>query len=190
MSRSLPSRIHLVLVAMFASTCSEQRGHSTLDLDAVLAAPALGLGVARGKPSQLQLEAGQYLYGKATATHLELGVRSSAVSVNDGSGPGLKLRPLEGPQAFASWGPGVASGSAVIYASPDGRSAVVEQAGPTGLKEDVVLGRSLGDALRFSWELELGEGLEARLDADGSVGVYGMSSLLNSDIQAGDEKSR
>ncbi len=186
-----------------------------------LAGHALGIGVALGAPSRLQLEAaaGEYTYGLAPAVadgappaplpddpaardvprrmqvgggaQLRLGVASSRVRITAPDSPaGVRLAPVAGPGGFASWGPGVASGEAVVYASPDGQAAVVQSASAKGLKEDIVLTRSLGDALRFTWDLELDEGLEARLGDDGSIGIYGAPGVLAGAIEIGDDKSR
>ncbi|HEY3356437.1 MAG TPA: hypothetical protein VGQ83_24515 [Polyangia bacterium] len=78
--------------------------------------------------------------------------------------------------------------------------AVVFAAGPeieirhtpeaSRLKEDIILAVPQGDALVFEWDLALDPGLDARLDADGNVDVYGPSDFLAGDIQVGDERSR
>ncbi|MHB8878643.1 MAG: Kelch repeat-containing protein, partial [Myxococcaceae bacterium] len=198
------------LTLALAAACGGSPPAASDSLKSALAGHALGIGVTLGEPSRLQLLTGasQYTYGVApdgepgapghsksihlgARAQLRLGLKSSEVSVFEAGSPaGVKLRPVDGPLKFSSWGTGVASGEAVVYASRDGEAAVVERASREGLKEDIVLTRSLGDSLRFEWELELGEGLEARLGEDGSVGVYGMSSLLSGDIQVGDDKSR
>ncbi len=192
-------------------------------LDRALAGPALGIGVALGAPSRLQLEAaaGEYIFGFGPAVaaddaprallsddppapraeprrmqvgggaQLRLGVASSRVRITAPDSPAsVRLAPVAGPDGFATWGPGVASGDAVVYASPDGQAAVVQSASAKGLKEDIVLTRSLGATLRFTWDLELDEGLEARLGDDGSIGIYGAAGVLAGTIEIGDDKSR
>jgi MYXO-CTERM domain-containing protein len=172
-------------LALMLAACGGSPPTPSESLKNALAGRELGLAVTLGTPSQLHLADGaaEYTSGNedtgakslqvGTRAQLRLGVKSSEASVHEPGFPaGVKLTPVVGPQRFSSWGKGVAAGDAVVYVSRDGQSAVVERARREGLKEDIVLTRSLGDALRFEWQLSLGEGLEARLDADGSVGVY------------------
>lgn len=55
-----------------------------------------------------------------------------------------------------------------------------------GVKEDIILTKSPGDTASFDYALELSEGQEARLEADGSVGVYG-NSLFSGNVTTGTE---
>ena len=62
-----------------------------------------------------------------------------------------------------------------------------------GIKEDIVMSSAPNSGTAsFSWKLDTGNRLEARLEPDGSVGLYASdsSSLLNSDITISDEKSQ
>lgn len=156
---------------LVAAACSGPRAPSQLD-DA-LSAEALGVAISRGAPSLLDRQGDEGFVPRATASgfHRSLGAKQGEVVVAGNTGPQLRLVPLSGPAGFAAWGPGVASGEAVVYPSRDGRSAQVLKATATGVKEDLVLTASLGDALRFGWRLEVGNGLSARLDDDGSVRV-------------------
>lgn len=190
MRRVLLPRLHLTAVVLLATTCGQNRDAAPASLRDVLASPGLGLEVPRAGPSQFRVsDDGDFVWGQPPTrraplpvgvqrlevgggVELALGARRGTVRLSDASSGSVALRPLEGPDGFASWGPGEASGAAVVYPSPDGHSALVERALETGVKEDIVLTRSLGDALRFAWELDLGEGLEARLEGDGSVGLY------------------
>ncbi|MGB3009112.1 MAG: hypothetical protein WBB33_02035 [Candidatus Saccharimonadales bacterium] len=56
----------------------------------------------------------------------------------------------------------------------------------TGLKEDIVLERAGDDTRSFRYELQLNESMQAKLEQDGSVGIYG-NTLLSGDIQAATE---
>jgi N-acetylneuraminic acid mutarotase len=56
-----------------------------------------------------------------------------------------------------------------------------------GVKEDIILTKSPGKTASFSYELQLGDGQEARLEAGGSVGIYG-NSLLAGNVTTGTEK--
>jgi len=57
----------------------------------------------------------------------------------------------------------------------------------SGLKEDVVVNRYQGDTLRFEYDLQLPSGLEARLEPNGSLGIYGPDRTLLGNIQTGSE---
>lgn len=71
----------------------------------------------------------------------------------------------------------------IIYplASRDGWLVYTVQG--TGLKEDIVLDRKGADSRSFRYALQLGSDLTAKLEPDGSVGIYG-SPLLATDVQA------
>lgn len=53
----------------------------------------------------------------------------------------------------------------------------------TGLKEDIVLNKKGSDTRSFSYRLELGNALSAKLERDGSVGIYG-NTVLSGNIVA------
>lgn len=59
-----------------------------------------------------------------------------------------------------------------------------------GLKEDIVLNESEGDALSFSYKLQLPESLEARTLDDGSIGVYSADTTLFGSISFGSDADR
>ncbi len=60
-----------------------------------------------------------------------------------------------------------------------------------GIKEDIILNQAPGDSFSYSWKLELGSQLQARLASDGSVGIYSANPLLSgSNLQIGDAKSQ
>ncbi|HEX8182533.1 MAG TPA: hypothetical protein VF575_02935 [Candidatus Saccharimonadales bacterium] len=54
-----------------------------------------------------------------------------------------------------------------------------------GYKEDIVLNAYAGDALKFAYDLVLSDGTEARLEQDGSLGVYGVSNSLLGNVTTG-----
>lgn len=65
---------------------------------------------------------------------------------------------------------------------------IVYTAKTNGLKEDIVLKKYIGDTLRYSYNLQLPEYLEARLLDDGSIGIYSASVSLFGNISfSGDE---
>jgi hypothetical protein len=57
----------------------------------------------------------------------------------------------------------------------------------TGVKEDIVLKQANSDTETFDYKLGLGNSLEARIEADGSVGVYG-NTLFSGNITTGSDK--
>lgn len=56
----------------------------------------------------------------------------------------------------------------------------------TGVKEDIVLTSSSSDSQTFEYKLGLGDGLEARQEADGSISVYG-NTTLSANITTGSD---
>lgn len=65
-----------------------------------------------------------------------------------------------------------------------GGGQLVYTAKTNGLKEDIVLERSLGDSLDFSYDLNMPKTLEARIMEDGSVGVFSADITLYGNISA------
>lgn len=58
-----------------------------------------------------------------------------------------------------------------------------------GVKEDIILRQKPArDTYDFGYDVSLSEGLEMRLEADGSVGVYGVDESLLGDVSTGSEK--
>ena len=59
------------------------------------------------------------------------------------------------------------------------------------LKEDIVLEKYAGDELSFAYDMELPDELEARLEDDGSLGVYGPGeNALYGSVSTGSEKDQ
>lgn len=59
-----------------------------------------------------------------------------------------------------------------------------------GVKEDIILHRAPGDKISFSYTLDLPDSLEARLQDDGSVGIFGGARSLFGNISYGSDKDR
>ena len=59
-----------------------------------------------------------------------------------------------------------------------------------GLKEDIVLYSSPGSTASYSYKLQLPNGMESRLEKDGSIGIYGGDSALFGNVSAGDAKDQ
>jgi hypothetical protein len=59
----------------------------------------------------------------------------------------------------------------------------------SGVKEDILLReKPAKDKVTLKYELSLSEGLEARVEADGSVGVYGVDAALLGNVTTGSEQ--
>jgi hypothetical protein len=71
----------------------------------------------------------------------------------------------------------------IIYPFVNGTGWAVYTMQGTGVKEDVVLNSANSDTETFEYTLGLGSGLEARVEADGGIGVYG-NTLFSSNITA------
>jgi Kelch motif len=48
----------------------------------------------------------------------------------------------------------------------------------SSVKEDIILNQFVDDSLRFEYELTVPDGIQARLEKDGSIGFYGVSNTL------------
>lgn len=71
-----------------------------------------------------------------------------------------------------------------------GAGKIVYTAKSNGLKEDIVLEKYIGDTLRYGYELDLPDSLEARLLDDGSIGVYSANPALYGDITFSSDEDR
>ncbi|MDX1765499.1 MAG: hypothetical protein R3313_00945 [Candidatus Saccharimonadales bacterium] len=98
------------------------------------------------------------------------------------SSTSIKLYPLFGLKNA------VKDGSRVVYplAGIDGYKVLTLQA--AGYKEDIVLENYHQNNMEFSYRLELLENMEARLEADGSVGIYGISDTLLGNVATGSDE--
>ncbi len=82
--------------------------------------------------------------------------------------------------------PGKQDANRIVYPLVNGTGWTVYTMQNTGVKEDIVLSRSNSDTLLLDYTLGLGDGLEARLETDGGIGIYG-NTLLTGDITTGTE---
>jgi len=78
-------------------------------------------------------------------------------------------------------------GNRIIYPLADGSGWLVYTMQAIGVKEDVVLNFAKSDTASYEYELGLGDNLEARMQPDGSVNIYG-NKLFSGNISAGTEK--
>lgn len=83
--------------------------------------------------------------------------------------------------------PGQKDGSRVVYPLADLDGLKVMTLTAAGYKEDLVLRSYQKNDLDFSYRLELPGNTEARLEPDGSVGIYGVSEALLGNISTGSD---
>lgn len=83
---------------------------------------------------------------------------------------------------------GVKSDNQVVYKLEDRPGHLVYTAQISGVKEDIVLERATKNKLTFEYELTIKSGLEARLEKNGSIGVYGADAPVNGDVTTGSAK--
>lgn len=73
--------------------------------------------------------------------------------------------------------PGLQHDDKIVYPMKDAKGWVVYTMQATGVKEDIILSKVQNDSMSFEYTLELGDGMEARLEPDGGVGIYGNTTL-------------
>jgi hypothetical protein len=76
----------------------------------------------------------------------------------------------------------------VQYPILSGAGTLVYTAEASGVKEDILVRHQLGDKLKFSYKLGLGDQFAAKVQADGSLGIYGSSLPINGNISTGTDK--
>ena len=72
----------------------------------------------------------------------------------------------------------------IIYPLSDGNGWMVYTLRGDGIKEDIILSHENGDTASYSYALSLGDSLTAKIEKDGSVGIYG-STLLSGNVATG-----
>ena len=104
------------------------------------------------------------------------------ISVSDPSnGVDFTMKPLFDAKT------GKREGNRIVYPLSGGKDGwAIYTMHAVGVKEDIVLNTMPGKTASFEYELGLGESQEARLEADGSVGVYG-NSLLSGNVATGSD---
>jgi hypothetical protein len=81
---------------------------------------------------------------------------------------------------------GKQEGNRIVYPLSNGSGWLVYGMHGTGVKEDVVLNYSTSDTMTLDYTLGIGDGMQARLENDGSIGIYG-NTLFSSNISTGSE---
>lgn len=76
----------------------------------------------------------------------------------------------------------------VVYPIKNLNASAVYTLRGSGVKEDIILHDFQGDKKSFKYELGLSEGTEARIERDGSLGVYGVDKMLLGNVTAGTDK--
>lgn len=163
------SRLVVMSLAVVVLACSERPLQP--ELVEALGAPSLQVSVDVRRPSSFVREPDGYSAAAVAGVGKRLGERLASLVVAEGDRPSVRLVPRAGPASFATWGPGVAFGDAVVYGGANGAAAHVLKVDARGVKDDIVLSRSLGASLQFEWALELGEGLTARREEQGSISI-------------------
>jgi hypothetical protein len=82
---------------------------------------------------------------------------------------------------------GKQDGNRIVYPLTDGTGWAVYTMSGTGVKEDVVLNKSDSNTKTFDYNLGISDGLEARLEVDGGIGIYG-NTLFSGNISASSDK--
>lgn len=75
----------------------------------------------------------------------------------------------------------------IVYPLKNGSGWAIYTLRGDGVKEDIVLNYAPGDKVEYSYKLQLGNNLQAKVEPDGSLGVYG-NTLLSGNITTGDDK--
>jgi len=73
----------------------------------------------------------------------------------------------------------------VLYPLLGKEGVKVVSVGSNGYKEDIILEQFVKNDLEFKYEMSLPDGTEARLESDGSLGIYGVTPELLGDVSTG-----
>lgn len=80
------------------------------------------------------------------------------------------------------------SSNRVVYPVAGGNATIVYTLNASNIKQDIILRENQGDYTSFEYEIQLSDGLEPRLEDDGSLGVYGPDSVILGDVSTGSEE--
>lgn len=81
---------------------------------------------------------------------------------------------------------GKQDGNRVVYPLRNGNGWMVYTMHAIGVKEDILLNNSSSDNMTLDYSLDL-NGLQARVEKDGSIGIYG-NTLLSGNVSVGSDK--
>jgi hypothetical protein len=76
----------------------------------------------------------------------------------------------------------------VVYPLPGNKATKIYTLKANSIKEDIILHEYQGSEMSFDYELDLPDGVEARLETDGSVGIYGVDNIFLGDVATGSEE--
>lgn len=75
----------------------------------------------------------------------------------------------------------------IIYPLADGSGWAVYTMQGIGVKEDIILNYAHSDTTKYSYTLNMGNALKAKIEPDGSLGIYG-NTLLSGNVSTATEK--
>jgi hypothetical protein len=78
----------------------------------------------------------------------------------------------------------------IVYPMNDQQGALVYTAQVTGVKEDILLQQYDQDSVSYDYDLNLPSGLVARLETNGSIGVYGSDMPITGSVSTGTDKDK
>jgi len=81
---------------------------------------------------------------------------------------------------------GKQNGDRIVYPMANNKGWAIYTMKATGAKEDIVLKKASGNDATFEYTLGIGDGLEARIQSDGSIGIYG-NTVLSANISTSTE---
>lgn len=87
-------------------------------------------------------------------------------------------------------GQGKKDGNQVMYPLSGRAGYLVYTAQASGVKEDILLADYDKDTAKFTYELKVPDGLEARLEDNGSVGVYGTDLPITGNVSTGTDSDK
>ncbi len=78
----------------------------------------------------------------------------------------------------------------IVYPLKDSDGWAVYTIQSTGIKEDILLNSSKSDTATFTYVLDIGNTLEARLEKDGGIGIYGNTVTSSNIVASSDEDAK
>lgn len=84
--------------------------------------------------------------------------------------------------------PGMQDQNRLIYPLEGTTAQKIYTFKATAIKEDIILNKYEKDRVKFPYKLELPDGTEARMESNGSLGVYGVARELLGNVSTGSEK--
>lgn len=81
----------------------------------------------------------------------------------------------------------IKDGNRLVYPIKFRNAHRIETLGASVVKEDIILNEHIGNP-EFRYKLELPDGVEARMENDGSIGVYGVMGALLGNVSTGSEQ--